>query len=361
MHFKHITLIDYLIITILILLQFVSLLIFISNFETPWTHFSDQTKSFLSGKLNLTPLTFDQHNYVIKNGKYYWPEGPFPSIILIPLQVVIGPRFNQGLMQLILLIILSISLFKLARIKKYNILDSYFLVSVFLLGSPLVGIVIDPKSWFFAQIVSVTILTLLLLELETKRRWFVIGILEAALIATRPTSATIILSLLYLIFKKGTSRNNKLNNLLSLLTPVSVCVILLMVFNQLRFGNALDNGYATNDVGGYLAPIRDLGLFSINHIPSNIYYYFLSSVEAVQSNISMHLTFPFMKYSPWGLSVFLVAPFFLYTFKSLKSNCTYTKALWISVAVTQFILLVYFAPGWVQFGPRYTADYFPIL
>ena len=217
--------------------------IFFLNFDTPWKHFSDQTQSFLHGRLDANPLDFDKHDYVIKDGKYYWPEGPFPSVLLLPFQFLFGSNFQQGIMQLILIVILLLSLFKLARIKEFNFPDSLYLTAAFLMGSPVVGLIVDPKSWFFAQVVTVTTLTLLLLELETKRRLLLIGILEAALIATRPTSGFIILALVVLLYIKKEPLQRKINRVIPFLIPLFINLVALMWFNYARFGNLVDNGY----------------------------------------------------------------------------------------------------------------------
>ena len=347
--------------SILVVVLVVAASIFLLNINTPWQHFSDQTQSFLQGRLDVNPLSFDKHDYVIKDGKYYWHQGPFPSVLLIPFQLLFGIKFNQGIAQLILIIVLSISLFKLARLKKFDILDSLYLVTVFLLGSTVIGLIVDPKSWFFSQVTAITTLTLLILELESSRRWWLIGILEAVLITTRFTSGLIIFALVFLFYKEKSLLERRLINLSLFLLPIFVSGFLLILFNYARFGNPLDNGYLTNDVGGYMNPLRDLGFFNLQHFPTNFYYYFLASVEPVTSNSSIHLKFPFIKYSGWGLSLLLVAPFFLYSLKSLQKSSAYLRSLWIVVVVTLFALLIYYAPGWVQFGPRYTADFMPIL
>ncbi len=353
--------IDIINISILIILILIAIQLFFVNFDTPWTHFSDQTQSFLTGKVNVTPLDFDRHDYVILHGKYYWHQGPFPSILLVPFQILSGPSFKQGSMQLILIIILSLTIFRLAKLKNFNNLDSFYLTIVFLLGSPVAGLIVDPKSWFFSQIVAVTVLSLLMLELESFKKWWLIGILAGVLITTRFTSGFIIFALVFLLYKEKSMRHEKLVNYISLLLPIFISGLGLAWFNNIRFGDALNNGYLTNDVGGYLSPLRELGFFNLQHIPTNFYYYFFASVEPITSNISVHLRFPFIKYSYWGMSFLLVAPFFLYSLKSLRRSSTYLQSLWVIVAVTLFTLLIYFAPGWVQFGPRYTVDFMPIL
>lgn len=327
--------------------------IFANNFNTFYQHFTQQAQSFLQGK---TDIPAPDHDFVFRNGKYYWPQGPFPSVLLMPGVAVFGPNFHQGVMQTVLIFFLGFFTFKLAKQKKFGYEDTLFLTAVYFLGSTLSGILVDPKSWFFAQIVAVTFLTALLYEFETRRRFWIIGILEGALIATRPTAGFIIFFLLYFIFREKNNTKTKTIQLFSLLLPVALSLVSLGFLNYSNFGSPLDNGYGTNDIGGFLEPLREMGVFSLRHIPTNIYYYFLESVDPVKT-VSAHLGFPFIKYNGWGLSFFLTSPFFIYAFKNFRKH----PGLWVIILMALFNLLTYYAPGWVQFGPRYTADFIPIL
>lgn len=333
---------------LLTIVSVVFIWIYMQNINTPFEQFSDQAQSFLSGRLDIQVV----HDSVLRNGKYYWPQGPFPSIFLIPFQIVFGPNFNQSIMQIILIIILFFILYKLAIAKKYNIEDAIYLAFAFLFGSTVVGIISDPRGWFYAQLVAIVWLTALLLEFETNKRPLVLGILLAAIIATRPTAA-FILPVILSFFKQK-------YNLILFLSPIIISILLLSLFNQIRFGNPFDNGYMTNNIGQVMEQLREKGLFSLNHVPANAYYYFLASVQSVTKD-ETHLIFPFFTYNPWGLSFFLIGPFFLLALKSLKFNDKYIRSLWIVIGITLFVLLAYYAPGVIQFGPRYTADFLPIL
>lgn len=318
--------------------------------------FSIQAQSFIKGHLDI-PFHAD---VTLANGKYYWPQGPFPSLILIPFQLILGPQFDQTLMQPILVLILSALLFKLARNKGFNIKDSLILTYAFLFASVVIGIITEPCYSFFAHVVTMTLLSTLLLEYEGRKRWLVLGITEAVLIATRPTAGIIILPILVsLLFSKVTVRE-KLSTLSYFFAPVIFSIISLLWFNYARFQNVLNNGYVDNSVGEYLNSLRVLGVFSPIHFISNFYYYFLISIQPVVK-YSTNLTFPFFTYNPVGLSFFIVAPFFLYSIKTLKYANNKLMIYWTGILITLLILLCYYNPGWVQYGPRFTSDFMPIL
>lgn len=87
--------------------------------ETPKNHcqrFAEQAQSFIHGHLDIN----SQRDSVYKNGKYYWPQGPFPSLILIPFQLVFGPKFDQTVMQPFLVLLLAITIYQLTKRKNFN-------------------------------------------------------------------------------------------------------------------------------------------------------------------------------------------------------------------------------------------------
>lgn len=317
--------------------------------------FSAQAQSFISGRLDI-PFHAD---VVSANGKYYWPQGPFPSLILIPFQLVFGGRFNQALMQPILILLLSVIFFKLAKIKGFSNFNSFILTYAFLFASIVYGIIVEPCYSFFAHVVTMTLISLFLLEHEGKKRWFILGIVGGAILATRPTGSIIILLVgLALLFSKSTKE--KYLQFCYYSIPIFLSIVSLLLFNFIRFQDFFNNGYLTNEVGDYLDSLRKFGVFNPVHFISNFYYYFLISVQPVIQN-STHLKFPYFTYNPVGLSFFIVSPFFLHSLNTLKFLNTKLKIYWASILITLAILLFYYNPGWVQFGPRLTSDFMPIL
>lgn len=320
-----------------------------------WTHFNQQADSFLAGRLDIAK----QMDTVEYSGKYYWHQQPFPSVILLPFKLL-WKNFDQFNMQIVLVIVLSILLYKLTNLKKRSFFDSFLLITVFLFGSPVIGLILNPSSWYYAQLITVTLTTGLLLEMLTKKRPLILGILLALIVATRPTAALIIIPISYQLIKQSL-KGKVSKRLLTFFSPIALTIVLLLLFNYLRFNNILYNAYQTNNIGGSMPHFRSLGLLSIEHLPTNFYYYFLISVNPVTDSSGAHLVFPYITYSTWGVSLFLVAPFFLYSLKTISSKNTATKLLWLVIILNLIFSMLFFAPGWVQFGPRYTADFFPIL
>lgn len=309
--------------------------------------FAIQTQSFIHGRLDTAP-TIDT---VYMNGKYYWPQGPFPSILLIPFQLMFGSQFNQTYLQPILVVLLFIVLFKLALLKKFGDKNSAILAYSFIFASPVIGIVTEPCYSFFAHVISMVLLTATLLELESKQRPFILGLLVACIIATRPTASLILIAIVSLNLFKNSAISEKLKYITKLLIPIFISIFLLLLFNYVRFNNPFDNGYATNQVGDYLESLRSKGVFNLQYIPRNFYAYFLT-LPVISTVIT---------YNPVGTSFLIIAPFFLLSFKSIPTWNIKIFLYWMVIFFTLLILLSYYASGWVQFGPRFTTDFLPIL
>jgi hypothetical protein len=70
--------------------------------------------------------------------------------------------------------------------------------------------------------------------------------------------------------------------------------------------------------------------------------------------------FPFLRPYPEGMSILITTPAVFYAIKAKFSD---TQNLWAALAVVAILLptLFWFSSGWVQFGYRYSLDFFPFL
>lgn len=332
--------------------------LYFTSFHVGAQQFVWQAQSFLSGKMDIVGVRHvDMAQY---GGKLYWPQGPFPSVILLPFIFVFGRGVAQGHVQALIIIFLIYIVIRTARRKGYSLADSVYLCSALLLGSVFVGILTQPTSWYFSQMIAALLLCIMLYEWEYRRRYFLLGCLEGAIIATRPTASLFGLYIVFMLVSDLFHRRNVLARSVSFIIPIAGTLICLAWFNWIRFGSAFDNGYFTNNIGPLVDPLRSMGLFSYRHIPMNIYWYFLSGLRPVTDG-TQHIVFPFFRYNDWGFTMFFVSPFFLYTFRTFGLGIGYIRGLWMIVGCTLLFLLMYYSTGWVSFGPRYVADFMPIL
>lgn len=332
--------------------------------------------SFLHGKLYFLEKPGNWYDSTMHLGKVYWPLGLSPILILVPfvgLFNLFGQMFYQGYLQIIMTAGTFYMAYRIAKQHKYTHEDSLWLAFAFCFASVYIIIALIPWGWYFAQAIVVFFTFLAISEWYGRKRYWLIGIYYAIIVASRFTGA---IGLLFfaadlLIRKKKLQRKELVSHLLALFIPVMISGLCLLWYNYARFGNPLDNGYM--GINNWTIPIErrfetiNYGLFQLRNVPMNIYYYFIKTVDPVLVNHfgdfgqTFILKPPYIKLSYPGTSFFVSAPIFLYVFSAIRKKIK-TREVWLALiptVTTLSILMFYYWPGWRQVGPRYTADFLP--
>jgi hypothetical protein len=326
--------------------------------------FSYLAESFLQGKTYfLAPPAFG-YDTVFFQGKYYWPLGPFPAVLLLPFVLVFrsfGLFFFQSYLHVFLVFGVFCLFFKIARRVGYSADDAGFLAFAFCFASAFLGVAIYSGSWYFAQVVAVFLVTLALLEYLGKKRPWIIGTLMGLAFMTRVTAALNILFFVMGVVVADTKLRKKITAVCALSFPVLVGLAALALYNHARFGNWLEQGYSLQILDGAAARARSYGVMSLVHVPGNLFYFlFAGPLPVTFDNVSQVLKFPYLRANPWGMSLFITSPYFLYLF-SLKYDDLISKQLLFSIAVVASCIFTYYGIGNVQFGYRYSLDFLPFL
>jgi hypothetical protein len=139
---------------------------------------------------------------------------------------------------------------------------------------------------------------------------------------------------------------------------------LLFAYNYARFGSALESGYG-HAVLTYptLAQAMEQGLFSIVHIPKNLFMLLLQGPVPFPSENAPVLQFPYFQPSPWGMGLFYTSPALLLAFRDFGRRLRepLVLACWLAIAAIMVPLVTYYGVGFVQFGFRYALDFIPFL
>lgn len=317
--------------------------------------------SFLNGRLDLNKN--DELDCSFFKEKCYWSLGPFPALLMMPgvlLFKQIGLVFTQNYLQWLVIIAVFMACYFLAKKFGYDRRDSGWLALAFVAGSVFVGVALDARSWYFSQAISVLLALLALWEYFSKKRYWLIGCLMAALVATRLDMALAgCFFALDILLDKKISLKEKFARFVRLGLPVVAALSLLGWYNFARFGNIFETGYGFAAVG---LPIQEFlrrqwGLFDPRFIPTNFFYYFMKMPEPVLLGGYL-LKAPYLKVSPLGLSFFLISPIFCRIFY-LPDIRKVTVYAWVTSLLILFSLLCYYNVGYFQFGPRYLLDLLP--
>lgn len=329
------------------------------------------SQSFLSGKVSLDVPRGSVNDVAEYNGKQYWPEAPFPAVLISPFVFVfnkISLNFYQGYANILILILVIYLVFNISKNNNYSKKDSLFLSFTFVFSSMFIGVISIGWSWYFSQVVAVLFLLLAINEYYGKKRYFLIGVYMAAVIATRSTAGLGLVFFLLQVALSGENLRIIAKKLFIFLSPIAITTLVLFTYNYVRFQNIFEFGYSLCYLGTYenmetspLNKAREYGMFHPIHVPGNLYYSLLSLPTPIyKDSVTQVLKFPYLAANPWGISIFFTSPFLFYllvTWRKSKNNII----LLLTILTIALPIFLYYGIGYRQFGYRYGLDFFPFL
>lgn len=337
------------------LIAFLFLIILSTNlYVITEQHFVLLAKSFLNHKLTIEPTNNNVSDLALYQGKYFWPLGPFPAILLLPFVILINP-FYQGYISFPLTLLNFFLLYKIARQFKLDHQKSLLAATFFIFGSIFTALAALPASWYFAQTVAASFLIFALFEFLNKRRYILIGTFIALSVATRLNLILASVFFLYFLIKKPFN----LTNLVKFASPIVIALFLIAAYNYIRFQNPLESGYNLQLIPQEAADRRAVGLFSEKHIPSNLFYMLLKGPEPVL-NTAHELKPPFISFDSYGLSLFFLSPVLFLIFKAdFKKEIIQVST--VAILIMLIPIITYYGIGHRQVGFRYALDFFPFV
>jgi hypothetical protein len=326
--------------------------------------FSFLAQSFRQGELAFLDRPGSWADATPYEGRYYWPLGPLPAIVLMPFGSVadsLGYFFYQGWLQPFLVIAVLSLVYVAARRVGHTRDDAGWLAFGFCFSTAFLGVAVWPWSWYFSQVLTCAILFAAIVEMAGRRRPWLLGSLFALALATRVTAAIGILWPAGAILSSSAPLRRKLASLVALSLPCVAVLGLLLLYNHARFGDAFEQGYAAQLIPSHAAAARAYGTFGLIHLPGNLYHLLLSAPLPVRRDqTSFVLGFPFVAANPWGMSVFVTSPCFFLLF-GLRHRDATSRLLLLTVLTIAIPIVLYYGVGFRQFGYRYALDFLPFL
>lgn len=350
------------ILPLLLVFFFAAVVVFNIHIHTE-QQFSFLAKSFLKLKPYFTEIPQTLEDTAPFANKHYWPLGPLPSIVLLPFVFIFQlfkAFFYQGYMQIALVVGVYYLTYKISGQFSFSKEDSLYLAFAFCFASTFLGVAMMPWSWYFSQVLATFLLFLFLFEFFAGKRPLILGSIAGALLLTRITASLVFLVYIFdLLYDKKTG--NKLKNAAHLMTPYFLALVLLSAYNYIRFQSPFEQGYAFQIIPDFAKEARDLGILSLAHLPSNLYYFLLAGPLPVFRDGASHiLKFPFISANQWGMSLFVTSPYFVFLlFQKFRDKLAINL---IAVSALIFIpISLYYGIGYRQFGYRYSLDFLPLL
>jgi hypothetical protein len=338
-------------------------------------HYLFLARQLAEGRLNVDNLPPRYGDYAPWQGHKYLPFGPLPAVLLIPLL----PLLNAGMA----LVFVSYAFTAANVLILYRVLGRvgvtderrHWLTLLYFAGTPYLAVTMIGLSTYYAHIVATTFLLLAIHEALGKRRWLLVGMSLGLAGACRFTEV-FALPFFILIAAAGEGGVNGvqssragfetrpaklLSRLATLFGGLAAPVLLLCAYNYARFGNIAETGFGKavlySDV---LYQARSVGLFSLAHVPKNVFMMLLQGPQPVGGDSTVVLRFPYVQPSQWGMGLFFTSPALLYVFRA-RFDEALVKACWIATLTLLIPILAYYGIGFLQFGYRYALDFMPFL
>lgn len=326
-------------------------------------HFVFMADSFLYGHFDMINLPWHYGDSIIIDNKAYSQFGPSPAFLLLPLVYFLKTAISQTYVSMIFGAFNAVLVFiLLGRLKVAGIAKKLFLTLFFAFGTVHFSAAATGSTWFFAHIIAVFFLLLALIENFGKKRPILMGLLFSLSVLSRQT-VLFSLPFFLLYFKKEVSYTDFFRKLTIFFLVALPLFIFGGYYNFARFGSIFEDGryyvylnyinfsgpYTFARIGN---PDFATGMLDLRNIPLHLYTLFFMPPD-------FSSVFPFVRPSPYGLSVILTSPLFFYAV-SAKRNFL-VKASWLAVLLIAAADFLWFSQGYVQFGYRYLLDFIPFL
>ncbi len=306
--------------------------------------------------------------------RYFVSFPPLPAVLMLPFVSIWHYHFNDVIFTVLLAALNALLLFLLfstLQKKGYTTRPTkelVVLVFLYIFGTVAFFSSVRGEVWFTALVVGATLNLLYLTFALDLRNPFLAGLFLALGVATRvPLAFSVVFFALQLFLQR--EKWNRAGILLRLkqgalfAAPLVVVGVALMWYNYARFGSPTEFGHRYL-LDGTRPAIVDHGLFSFWFLPRNLSAAFTNVPQFISS-------FPYVKITGHGLSLFATTPVFFYLLwpkkqhvvaaTSKKYHLSLHAILWITVACVAIPGLLYQNTGWLQFGYRFAMDYLPPL
>jgi hypothetical protein len=304
------------------------------------------------GRLDIGPA-FGANDNVTIGGATYWVAGPMtfiPSLPFVPFPGLWAP--SRWIVPAAFGIAAAWFMLPLARRYGPGGSTTWWLAVLGAFGTLLFNQAIRGNDYYLTHAEAMLFTIIALVEWQGRRRAWLIGLALGLAGLARPPVLLAVIPFGLAFALTGTGRRSRVAAFAS---PVALMICLAGLYDWLRFGSPFETGYAMSTLASSdLAKSRALGVFSIRHIPRNLWL-------LVFNGFGYRPGFPYLVPDPDGHSILLTSPALLAAVGAGIRAKT-PVILWASAGLVTIVLLLYYGGGGTTtFGYRYFLDATPFL
>ncbi len=327
-------------------------------------HYVYLAYSLLRGHVDLVALPPTTYDLLAYQGKWFVAGSPLPAILLMPFVALWGLGVSDIPFGLVVGAVNVALMYNLLGVVQVSKLAQRWLTVLFAAGTVHWYVAAIGSYWFNAHVVAVLFVTLYARETLGRGRGCPAGLWLALAGLARPTVLFAAPFFVVWTWIKRRDASSFLWALISFGFVLALGVGAHLAYNAARFGAPLNFGYAyVQGAENITIAYAHYGGFNLRFVPFNLYVSLLRPPDVLSH-------FPFLRPSPWGMSIFFATPAFLYIFATFRrigqdailSDCKpIVIASWAGLMGVMVPLWMYHNTGSLQFGYRYSLDAAPFL
>ena len=330
-----------------------------------------------AGRSDLSSLT-TINDIVTIGDRHYQAMSLLPTIPYLPLVPFqfLWP-FSRWIVSAVIGIVAGWLALPLARRYGPGGTADYWLAALGAFGTLLFTLTIEGNFYYLAHLEAVLLTFLTLIEWQGRRRPWVIGLLIGLAALARPTLlvAAVPFGLGLLAdawdhIREPSAESGRglgpagswaadvagafVRPALAFGLPLVGALAVTGWWDWVRFGSPLETGYAIAWITGPFETLRDQGLFSTVHVPTNLALF-------IGGGYTVRDAFPWLVPSVEGQSILLTTPAILISVGAgLRARLN--LVLWGAVILTAIPVFLYYGGGGANtYGYRYAMDFVPFL
>jgi hypothetical protein len=303
------------------------------------------------GRSDLSSLT-TINDIVTVDGRNYQAMSLLPTVpylVFVPFQVL-WP-FSRWIVSATIGIVAGWLALPLARRYGPGGSADYWLAGLGAFGTLLFTLTIEGDFYYLAHLEAVLLTFLALIEWHDRRRPPVVGLLIGLAALARPTLIVVAVPFGLALLAEAKDR---VKVAVAFSLPLLGALAVTGWWNYVRFGSPLETGYDIAWITGPLAALRDQGLFSIVHVPTNLALF-------IGGGYTVRDAFPWLVPSGDGQSILLTTPALLIAVgASLRERVN--LVMWSAAILAAIPVFLYYGGGGADtYGYRYAMDFVPFL
>jgi hypothetical protein len=287
---------------------------------------------------------------------WYMSFPPLPTLLMLPSAAISGRAGNDVIPTLLIAALALPLCFALlrrlaaARLSSRTPREDLWLVAALAFGSVMFYSAVQGKVWYTAQVVGVVLALAYAWASIEARHPILAGLALGAAALTRTPMAFMFPLFVFEAWRMSGKRLAP--QLVRFAIPVVAFAAAGMIYNAIRFHSPTEFGHTYLDVRQQ-AQIEQWGLASYHYLARNLTVGFTLLPEWLGRA-------PWIQISGHGLALWFTTPLVLYVLWPRDKPAIH-YALWLTVALVALPSLLYQNSGWVQFGYRFSLDYFVFL